>query len=52
MGKAFIASLATLIVGVLGCVVFDALKCPEIGAVLAVAVMGGLIIMTIEDKNK
>ena len=52
MGKAFIASLVTLIVGVLGCVVFDALKRPEIGAVLAVAVMGGLIIMTIEDKNK
>ena len=52
MGKAFIASLVTLIVGVLGCTVFDKWNCPEIGVLLAVAVMGGLIIMTIEDKKK
>ena len=37
MGKAFIASLVTLIVGVLGCAAFDKLNCPEIGVVLAVA---------------
>ena len=52
MGKAFIASLVTLVVGVLGCTVFDTMNCPEIGVVLAVTVMGGLIIMSIEDKKK
>lgn len=53
MGKAFIAALATAIVGFVGCAVFDSwAKAPEIGVVLAVAVMGALIIMTIEDKKK
>ena len=53
MGKAFIASLVTLGVGVFGCAAFDGwAKAPEIGVVLAVAVMGALIIMSIEDKKK
>lgn len=53
MGKAFIAALVTAIVGFLGCGIFDSLaKTPEIGVVLAVAVMGGLIIMSIEETKK
>ena len=52
MGKAFIASLVTAIVGFIGCAIFDGwAKAPEIGVVLAVAVMGGLIIMSIESKK-
>ena len=53
MGKAFIASLVTAVIGFLGCGFFDSwAKAPEIGVVLSVAVMGGLIIMSIEDKKK
>ena len=53
MGKALMASLVTLGVGIFGCAAFDGwAKAPEIGVVLAVAVMGGMIIMSIEDKKK
>ena len=52
MGKALIAAFVTLVIGVLGCALFDSMNCPEIGVVLAVTVMGALIIMAIEDKKK
>lgn len=53
MGKALMASLVTLGAGIFGCAAFDGwAKAPEIGVVLAVAVMGGMIIMSIEDKKK
>lgn len=52
MSKALIASLATAAVGIIGCGIFDSwCKAPEIGVVLSVALMGGFILLSFEDKK-
>lgn len=52
MIKAFIAAVATIIVGIAGCAVCASwINAPELGVVLALGVMGGCIVYFNEKKR-
>jgi ABC-type Mn2+/Zn2+ transport system permease subunit len=47
-----IAIISTLIVGILGAIFGYENRVPELGAILAIATMGGFILYAIRKKNK